>query len=346
MSAMAKNRIKSSWTPLTNDEQNNKLFEERRTLIGKWFDKWSDNQRKQIIEDLILRCKVKQLEFAAEILKTKVPVHRDDFTRELPRVITLYILSFLDPRSLCRCAQVCWNWKHLSEADQIWMPKSIRLGWYLTFDPSPHEIGIWKRNYIENVNLLNFLAPKGIQSSPVPLQERLDRLSIKVAKEKKEKAKTMSPAPWKGSDKVPTDTWRYNYLKNDDEIEKVKKLRKKGFYGQDAVKIESSAKFKIKSGASLSSANKNKPRTIPKVSYNTEELDTEGRPQWAKFQSGAPFVNKSELGESKTMDASDRPGPVHRIRVPPQRSDRDPPSSNLFPHGQAWTQPAHDSDEE
>jgi F-box protein 16 len=70
------------------------------------FEKWSDNQRKQVMEDLILRCKVKQLEHAAEILKTKVPVHRDDFTRELPRVITLYIFSFLDPRSLCRCARV------------------------------------------------------------------------------------------------------------------------------------------------------------------------------------------------------------------------------------------------
>ena len=30
--------------------------------------------------------------------------------------------------------------------------------------------------------------------------------------------------PWKGSDVTPQDTWRLNYLDNDDEIEKVNKL--------------------------------------------------------------------------------------------------------------------------
>jgi len=30
--------------------------------------------------------------------------------------------------------------------------------------------------------------------------------------------------PWKGTDRTPQDTWRHNYLDNDDEIEKVNKL--------------------------------------------------------------------------------------------------------------------------
>jgi len=30
--------------------------------------------------------------------------------------------------------------------------------------------------------------------------------------------------PWKGTDVTPQDTWRHNYLDNDDEIEKVNKL--------------------------------------------------------------------------------------------------------------------------
>ena len=30
----------------------------------------------------------------------------EDFTRALPRVLSLYVFSFLDPRSLSRCAQV------------------------------------------------------------------------------------------------------------------------------------------------------------------------------------------------------------------------------------------------
>jgi len=34
----------------------------------------------------------------------------------------------------------------------------------------------------------------------------------------------MDRPPWKGSDPTPKDTWRNNYLDNDDEIEKVNKL--------------------------------------------------------------------------------------------------------------------------
>jgi hypothetical protein len=62
-----------------------------------------------------------------------------------------------------------------------------------------------------------------LQSSPANLQEQLNKLSIKVATEKKD-TKKLTQSPWKGSDPVPQDTWRYNYLDNDDEIEKVKKL--------------------------------------------------------------------------------------------------------------------------
>ena len=37
-------------------------------------------------------------------------------------------------------------------------------------------------------------------------------------------AMEMDRPPWKGSDPQPKDTWRNNYLDNDDEVEKVNKL--------------------------------------------------------------------------------------------------------------------------
>ena len=37
------------------------------------------------------------------------------------------------------------------DLDQLWMPKCLKLGWYLTFSPSIHESGMWKRLYIENM---------------------------------------------------------------------------------------------------------------------------------------------------------------------------------------------------
>jgi len=42
----------------------------------------------------------------AETLKRKFPQEKYDFTKIFPRVLTLYIFSYLDPRTLCRCAQV------------------------------------------------------------------------------------------------------------------------------------------------------------------------------------------------------------------------------------------------
>lgn len=71
------------------------------------FEKWTDSQRKQVLQDFFSRCSVNQLKHLRQTLSSWVPEEALDFTRVLPRVISLYIFSFLDPRSLCRCAQVC-----------------------------------------------------------------------------------------------------------------------------------------------------------------------------------------------------------------------------------------------
>ncbi|KAM4784494.1 F-box only protein 16 isoform 3-T4 [Cyanocitta cristata] len=95
----------STWTPLNHQLMNDKVFEERRALLGKWFDKWTDGQRRRILVDLLERCSLSQQKFCAKQLQARVPTEAVDFTTRLPRVLSLYIFSFLDPRSLCRCAQ-------------------------------------------------------------------------------------------------------------------------------------------------------------------------------------------------------------------------------------------------
>ncbi|XP_029452039.1 F-box only protein 16 isoform X2 [Rhinatrema bivittatum] len=95
----------STWTPLNHQIMNDQVFEERTTLLGKWFDKWTDAQRRRILTDLLERCSMSQLKFCSHQLQKKVPSEALDFTTVLPRVLSLYIFSFLDPRSLCRCAQ-------------------------------------------------------------------------------------------------------------------------------------------------------------------------------------------------------------------------------------------------
>ena len=98
------------------------MFEERKQLCSKWFETWSDTQRKEVIEELLHICKPKQLFFTRDVLNKVSPIYHMDFTRILPRVVCLYIMSFLDPRSLSRCSQVLiiipkwiqiWLWKFL-----------------------------------------------------------------------------------------------------------------------------------------------------------------------------------------------------------------------------------------
>ena len=48
----------------------------------------------------------RQLTYTRNLLTKRFPAQHQDFTRLFPRVLCLYIFSFLDPRSLCRSAQV------------------------------------------------------------------------------------------------------------------------------------------------------------------------------------------------------------------------------------------------
>ncbi|XP_037598586.1 F-box only protein 16 [Cebus imitator] len=150
----------STWTPLNHQLLNDRVFEERRALLGKWFDKWTDSQRRRILTGLLERCSLSQQKFCCRKLQEKIPAEALDFTTKLPRVLSLYIFSFLDPRSLCRCAQVCWHWKNLAELDQLWMLKCLRFNWCINFSPTPFEQGIWKKHYIQMVKELHVTKPK------------------------------------------------------------------------------------------------------------------------------------------------------------------------------------------
>ncbi|XP_033001094.1 F-box only protein 16 isoform X2 [Lacerta agilis] len=267
----------STWTPLNHQLMNDKVFEERRNLLGKWFDKWTDNQRRRVLLDFLERCSLLQLRFCVKQLQARVPVETMDFTTKLPRVLSLYIFSFLDPRSLSRCAQVSWHWKNLAELDQLWMPKCLRFGWYLNFSPTPFEQGIWKRHYIEVVNEFWVTSPKTppkedfvvVDVQPItkeglevkrslspPVLQSASPLGKKMSKEKQ------ALPPWRSSDKHPTDTIRFNYLDNFDPIEQARQARKKGGWltpdlSQSAFQKKrkpSSASYKLRKAKSLPGA--------------------------------------------------------------------------------------------
>ncbi|XP_033107006.1 epithelial cell-transforming sequence 2 oncogene-like [Anneissia japonica] len=138
----------SQWTPVLHKPSNEQIFVERRDLVAHWFDLWTDSQRKRFFNYLLHRSKKSQLSFIQHWFQERVPVRHLDFTTVLPKFLSLYILSYLDPRSLCRASVVSWHWKFLTEQDDLWRPKCVKFGWYLPYSPSNNEFGAWKRHYI------------------------------------------------------------------------------------------------------------------------------------------------------------------------------------------------------
>lgn len=56
--------------------------------------------------------------------------------------------------------QVCWYWKYLAEANEIWQEKCLKLGWFLPTPPPHHDCTLWKRHYIECVFQLHWNPPQ------------------------------------------------------------------------------------------------------------------------------------------------------------------------------------------
>lgn len=339
----------STWTPLNHQLSNAHVFEERRNLLGKWFEKWTDSQRKQVLQDFFSRCSAGQLKHLRQTLSSWVPEETLDFTTVLPRVISLYIFSYLDPRSLCRCAQVSWHWKNLVELDQLWMPKCLKLGWCITFTPTPFEQGVWKRQYIETVQELHISRPK------VPVKEEFIVPDVKVIGSETEGSLPLTGhrdllglhgrskngndlgksakglPPWRDSDRHPTDTIRFNYLDNLHPGEHARKALLKTRQ-EDTIKAPSHSTYKLRKAKSL---------MFLSLDLSTAGKPSHNRPKWAARNLEALPADKDSIkriSQTSQWNAGIRPGPV-RPPVPrlseegfraSQRSHRSTPTVTLF----------------
>ncbi|XP_052025989.1 epithelial cell-transforming sequence 2 oncogene-like isoform X2 [Apodemus sylvaticus] len=150
----------SAWTPFKNRSLNRQLFQERVTLISHWFDLWTNRQRREFLFVILSQCSKSQLRFIQDWFSERRQVARVDFSTVLPRYISLYIFSFLNPKDLCAAAQVSWPWKFLTEQDCLWIPKCTRFGWFLPYTPAQKEYGAWKQHYIACVSSLDWLTPR------------------------------------------------------------------------------------------------------------------------------------------------------------------------------------------
>ncbi|XP_072354649.1 F-box only protein 16 isoform X4 [Scyliorhinus torazame] len=281
----------STWTPLNHQPTNDKVFEERGELLGKW---------------------------------------------------------------------VSWHWKDLAELDQLWMPKCLRLGWYISFTPTLYEQRIWKRHYIEMVRELNVTKPTipprdgfiVVDVHPLP-KDPADQKQLRTAATRSLPGKVqLELPPWRGSDRHPTDTVRFNYLDNCDPIGEA---TKDGGGATPALarqarerKKQQSANYKMRKAKSL---------MFMSLDFNLSQK-RQVRPVWACQGPEADFVSKEEakaLTRSSDWNAGIRPAPVRpaiptmseRAQKASLRTQRSSPSCPLF-ESQPWNVPISErgSDEE
>ena len=206
----------SAWTPVVHKPSNEQIFHERRDLISHWFDLWNDSQRKRFFDMVFSQCRRSQYKFIQDYFQEKVPLQHLDFTTVLPAFLSLYIFTFLEPKSLCRAAQACWHWKFLTEQDVIWESKCLRLGWFLRYKPPDWEFGAWKRHFGGCVKTFDYSS-----SSDKEMDARYGfrtvnmNLDKQFTKAKKSKSGRLSPntsrrnmdvrPPWQGTSMKPHD---------------------------------------------------------------------------------------------------------------------------------------------
>ncbi|KAM3585505.1 uncharacterized protein V6R79_019380 [Siganus canaliculatus] len=181
----------SSWTPLNDKTSNLQLFEERMNLVLRWFDLWTDHQRKLLLHALLTRCSRSQLRCCRDLLMETVPVCQLDFTAVLPRFLSLYVMSFLSPRDLCSAAQVSWHWRVLAEQDCLWAPRCVRRGWFLQYAPAEKEFGAWKSHYVSCVSTLDMLSPREAAQRYGTLHQRHLRAPEEEEEEERRKERRM-----------------------------------------------------------------------------------------------------------------------------------------------------------
>ena len=129
------------------------------TILSWQYMHWTDTERKRFFDFILERSAHSQLKFILGWFKKPILPHQD-FVIVLPRVVSTHILSYLDPRSLCRAACVSWPWKWLADQDIIWKRKCLRFGWYLPYQPSDLENGAWKKHYMMCIQTMNIEIPK------------------------------------------------------------------------------------------------------------------------------------------------------------------------------------------
>lgn len=83
--------------------------------LANWlneFQIWNNEERTSAINSLVELC---DMSLVRHLMAKIEPLFQRDFISLLPKELALYVLSFLEPKDLCRAAQTCRYWRILAE---------------------------------------------------------------------------------------------------------------------------------------------------------------------------------------------------------------------------------------
>ncbi|KAH9500582.1 hypothetical protein Btru_076975 [Bulinus truncatus] len=143
-------------------------FKERFQLVKKWFSECNDGQKNIVLKGLLNMCEPPQLHLLSVHMSKELhqgcPSNCEDIITWLPQNLATKVISYLDPVSLCRAAQVCKVWRHLAEDQSLWRRFCCQTKWRLSkaaehkqviSHMSPEGSIQWKNVFAERFRLRN-----------------------------------------------------------------------------------------------------------------------------------------------------------------------------------------------
>lgn len=143
------------------------VFKEKLATILRWFNEFNDIQKNTLINKLLKDCDLPQNHLLSVRVSSQLhkgcPPNCQDIITWLPATIATRIMSYLDPVSLCRAAQVCWVWRYITEDPSLWRKFCCQQKWRLSKAAEhkqviSHMTGgsiMWKKVFAERFRLRN-----------------------------------------------------------------------------------------------------------------------------------------------------------------------------------------------
>ncbi|KAI9672672.1 MAG: hypothetical protein M1831_000107 [Alyxoria varia] len=87
------------------------------SLVWSLFSAAPSQHRKLMLGGVLAQCCFPQLSFLSAAVRDLIKI---DFISALPTELSIRVLCFLDPTSLCKAAQVSTRWRNLADDDVVW----------------------------------------------------------------------------------------------------------------------------------------------------------------------------------------------------------------------------------